>query len=301
MSAEENNGHTLEGIAQRLETLEHENAELRGAVAELGGSRLSGRDEEPERTPLGLEEGRVSRKGLLSKAGMAAAGLVVAGALTQRDIREAKAAPTIFTTDSANRGAIEATNTSATGFGVYAKSLVGVQGVSIVAGGAGLSGRSEGSTGIGIEAQSLNGGHGILASASDTDEVAGVRASGKTGVWGSTGAGGYSGVYGQHDGAQPSGGFGVVGDGIGSGRAGVLGRNPHASGSGVRGQSTNGYGGQFDGGKAQLRLNPKTTVGKPTTGAHTKGEIYMDSAGTLFVCTANGTPGTWRRFQTVAA
>jgi hypothetical protein len=194
MSAEENNGHTLEGIAQRLEALERENAELRGAVAELGGSRLSGPDEEPERAPLGLEEGRVSRKGLLSKAGMAAAGLVVAGALTQRDIREAKAAPTIFTTDSANRGAIEATNTSATGFGVYAKSYVGVQDVSIVAGRAGLSGRSEGSTGIGIEAQSLNGGHGILASASDTDEVAGVRATGKTGVWGSTGACGYSGV-----------------------------------------------------------------------------------------------------------
>jgi hypothetical protein len=106
---------------------------------------------------------------------------------------------------------------------------------------------------------------------------------------------------GQHDGAQPSGGFGVVGDGIGAGRAGVLGRNPHASGSGVRGQSTNGYGWQFDGGKAQLRIVPKTTVGKPTTGAQTKGEIYMDSAGTLFVCTANGTPGTWRRFQTIAA
>jgi hypothetical protein len=49
-----------------------------------------------------------------------------------------------------------------------------------------------------------------------------------------------------------------------------------------------------------LRLVPKTTVGKPTTGTHTKGEIYMDSAGTLFVCTANGTPGTWKKVSTTA-
>jgi hypothetical protein len=39
---------------------------------------------------------------------------------------------------------------------------------------------------------------------------------------------------------------------------------------------------------------PKGSAGKPTSGAHTKGEVYMDSAGTLFVCTANGTPALGR-------
>jgi hypothetical protein len=96
---------------------------------------------------------------------------------------------------------------------------------------------------------------------------------------------GHAAVYGRHT-AQ---GVGVVGDGGGSSYAGVLGRNGA------------GYGGQFEGGLAQLKLTPKGTAGKPTSGAHTKGEIYLDSAGTLFVCTANGTPGTWRTVTTTAA
>jgi hypothetical protein len=49
--------------------------------------------------------------------------------------------------------------------------------------------------------------------------------------------------------------------------------------------------------KAQLRLIPDLNAGKPT-GAHRKGEIYMDSAAKLFVCTKDGTPGTWRRINT---
>jgi hypothetical protein len=66
------------------------------------------------------------------------------------------------------------------------------------------------------------------------------------------------------------------------------------------GESKNGYGGRFVGGKAQLMLMPGGAVGKPTTGEHTEGELYMDSEATLFVCTADGTPGTWRRFTTTS-
>ena len=47
-------------------------------------------------------------------------------------------------------------------------------------------------------------------------------------------------------------------------------------------------------------LMPKGSAGKPTTGSHTKGELYMDSGATLFVCTRGGTPGTWRKFTTTA-
>jgi hypothetical protein len=50
----------------------------------------------------------------------------------------------------------------------------------------------------------------------------------------------------------------------------------------------------------QLRLVPSNATGKPTFGAHSKGELYMDSAARLSVCTKGGSPGTWRRFTTTA-
>jgi hypothetical protein len=101
--------------------------------------------------------------------------------------------------------------------------------------------------------------------------------------------------------------FGIVGDGTGAAGAGILGRNSGGSGvqgeggNGVHGKATSGYGGLFEGGKAQLKIAPKGTAGRPTTGAHSKGELYMDSAAALFVCTASGTPGKWRRVTTTAA
>ena len=51
----------------------------------------------------------------------------------------------------------------------------------------------------------------------------------------------------------------------------------------MRGSSVSGYGGHFSGGKAQVRLVPASTAGKPTMGSHQKGELYMDSAATLWV------------------
>jgi hypothetical protein len=136
-------------------------------------------------------------------------------------------------------------------------------------------------TGLCLGSAAQYGVHGVT----DANGQAGVRGEGGTGVWGRSEKNGYSGVYGQHTGS----GFGVVGDGRGSGRAGVLGRN------------STGYGGTFQGGQAQLKLEPGKSAGKPTTGAHTKGELYMDSEATLFVCTASASPGTWRRLTTTAA
>jgi hypothetical protein len=95
-----------------------------------------------------------------------------------------------------------------------------------------------------------------------------------------------------------TGGPGVRGVNSANGR-GLWGK-AQGSGEGVYGESTNGVGGLFTGGKAQLKLAPKATAGRPTSGAHTKGEIYMDSKGALFVCTVNGTPGTWRKVTTTA-
>ena len=110
----------------------------------------------------------------------------------------------------------------------------------------------------------------------------GMAAVGTVGLLAFSHEDGWSGAWGRHTGDGP----GVTGD--------------SARGTGVNGFSTSGYGGQFDGGKAQLKLVPKGTTGRPTTGSHAKGEIYMDTAGALFVCTVGGTPGTWRRFTTTA-
>jgi hypothetical protein len=49
-------------------------------------------------------------------------------------------------------------------------------------------------------------------------------------------------------------------------------------------------------GRAQLRLVPASGAGRPGN-AHSKGELFMDSAGALFVC-EECTPGTWRKFTT---
>jgi hypothetical protein len=306
---EEGNGLSLESLAQRLETqthrletLELENSELRSKVATLEGSQMPPGDaEKPARALL---DGRVSRRRLLSKAGVAAVGLVVAGALTQRDIREAKAAQLSGTGSFPFNGAVVGLNTNATGYGVAGNGpAVGVYGESSGSQSSGVRGISTFGNGVRGESSSGNGvygtsssGHAIFGegSATATEEVAGVRGIGKTGVWGSTGVLGHSGVYGQHTGSA---GFGLVGDGTGSTGAGVLGRDP--TGPGIEGRSSK-YGGKFAGSQAQLMLVPKGTVGKPS-GAHTKGEISMDSAGTLFVCTANGTPGTWRKVTTTAA
>ena len=101
-------------------------------------------------------------------------------------------------------------------------------------------------------------------------------------------------------------GYGVVGDATSAIYSGVWGRN-YGVGAGVRGASVrnNGVGvsgkgkycGQFEGGKVQLRLVPGSSAGAPG-GAHSKGEVYMDSAATLWVCVAGGNPATWKKVTT---
>ncbi len=134
MSAQES-GLSLEGLAHRLETLERENAQLRDEVTALRGSHTPRyRDEEPtSEFSEPEEEERMSRRRMLSRAGAAAVGLVVAGAFTQRDIREAEAAILVGSTDQANRGGVEGTNTSFSGYGVWGNSNgIGVQGTGVM-------------------------------------------------------------------------------------------------------------------------------------------------------------------------
>jgi hypothetical protein len=209
----------LHTFAQRLETLERENAELRSKVASLesSGTRRHAGAERASESSEADPEGRMSRRRMLGRAGAAAAGLVVDGAFTQRDIREAKAAIAESSND-ASIPAVKGTNTFG-GVGVSGKGLYGVEG------------DSDGATGQGVHGMNSSAGDGVLG---DSDGGAGIR--GRS-FGGATGA-----VAGKH--------FG------------------------------NGYGGLFEGGKAQLRLILGSAPGRPKDGlGHQKGEIYLDSAG----------------------
>jgi hypothetical protein len=113
-------------------------------------------------------------------------------------------------------------------------------------------------------------------------------------------------------------GVGVFGTGV----MGVRGHSETAESAGVHGEHTvmtgpgvfgkGEYGGVFQGSKSQLLLIPDAKPGKPVTTGHQgqgreryalKGELHLDSAGDLFVCTrgtgARG-PSLWRKFTTTA-
>jgi hypothetical protein len=96
MSEQDQNGLSLEGLAQRLEALERENAELRNEVAELRGSgtrwgevpALRGADTRGSGEAASAFDGQMSRRSLLSKAGAVA---VAAAVGTLLNPHEAKA------------------------------------------------------------------------------------------------------------------------------------------------------------------------------------------------------------------
>ena len=273
----EDNGLTLEGLAQRLEALERENTALRNEVVTALRGSGTRRDELAENrgsdTHLSGEaaalafDGQVSRRSLLSKAGAAAVAAVAAGTLLNQGKAQANHYGPGIEVDyvwahSDDRTAVGGISGPGPGgfFGVYGRAEN--------ADWAGVAGRHYEQGGIGVDGWAAFG--------------IGVKGNGRNGVHGQSTETGWAGVYGNN---TTSYGFGVVGDGKGDTGAGVLGRNP------------TGYGGQFEGGKAQLQLKPGGSTGKPTTGTHTKGEIYMDSAGTLFVCTADGSPGRWKQIS----
>jgi len=331
----EDKGRTLEGLAQRLDELERENASLRSEAALAGVPTSRGeaalRD---NREASNVEFGEVRCK------------TVDASEVTVRGRRTFDTIGIVYGRCEGPGAGVEGSN------GEYGKPSVH----------AAVRGDSRASNGIGVYGEGAT--YGVQGRGDDPIyglEGTGVRGEGATGVWGSSSKIGWSGVYGQHTAEAGSGnsaeaGYGVVGDGTGSG-AGVFGRNSSGTAAGrscgvlgegqfgIIGKSTapgfagvsgehtgqqgygvlgrndiftgvralgktgvwgsslgGGYGGQFDGGKAQLMLKPKGgTPGKPTSGEHTKGELFMDSEAALFVCTASGTPGTWRRFTTTAA
>jgi len=285
----------LHDVLARLDTLEQRNTAIErdnAMLKEQNGALLARIERQPilldttDEAP-GSPLERMSRRWILRRGMQAAAATVVAGVLVQRETQEAHAAHsgTRVDADSVYAHHVSATSEGG-GAGVYGSTNSATEYI------AGVWGQNHG-TGPGVLGKSVTG--------------VGVIGDGLIGVKGTSSAPGYGAAYGVHT----NGGYGVVGDGHGASTAGVLGRN--AGGSGVRGEgktgvhgkatsgkglfgeSGSGYGGVLGGGKAQLRLLPRPTTGKPTTGAHQIGELYLDQVGSLFICTAAGTPGTWKK------
>lgn len=222
----------------------------------------------------------------------------------------------------AGYGAVYGENTASEGYGVVAdaegtdsaavlgrnpegdairgEGKVGVHGVSSVGHGVVGDGAGSGMAGV-LGRHSL--GLGVVGTG-----VTGVKGEGQTGVMGVSGIANGTGVLGFHSSGE---GHGVSGNSVGTTFAGLYGYN-HAGDAvrgegktGVRGISPNscgvfgaggtGYGGIFSGTRSQLRLTPTGRIGRPTTGYHQIGELYLDKVGSLFICSVAGTPGTWRR------
>jgi hypothetical protein len=92
--------------------------------------------------------------------------------------------------------------------------------------------------------------------------------------------------------ANPGPGYGVYAT-----SAAGIGVRAHTGGPiGVLGIADTGIGGIFSGGNAQLALLPAATLGPPASGGH-RGTFFVDNAGVLWYCTADGVPGTWIRLS----
>jgi len=320
----------LAALERRDERLERENQQLRAEMAALYASMTrqaaSPAASTPEPDPTPIE--RMSRRWVLRRAMQSTAAAVVAGVLVQADKRDAVAGHATqnvhvnalvahqvnvsndsgevalnSSTNSAHTAAASGRNTSSgpgvegtstSGTGVKGSGSVGVWGAGT--GSSGVFGSNSGS-GAGVEGYNSAG--------------VGVIGTGKIGTHGTSSEPWHGAVYGEHTGTE---GYGVVGDASGTLSAAMLGRNTvgdairgegktglrgvSPNGTGVFGEGGTGYGGVFKGARAQVRLTPTGRIGKPTTGSHQIGELYLDKNGALFICTANGTPGTWRKVST---
>lgn len=147
----------------------------------------------------------------------------------------------------------------------------------------------------------------IVGMTSGSDTANGSR----TGIYGRTlapGTLGGQGVFGSAEGAENtflgSNTFGVVGTAGPSGY-GVFGYTKTGTGAvGVLGRSDEGFGviaSSFTGvslyvrNSGRLQQDLRSTAGAPAAGSFQIGEMIRDSLGDMYICTAAGAPGTWRK------
>jgi hypothetical protein len=199
--------------------------------------------------------------------------------------------------NSRDQAALLASSKSATSAAVVVKHEAGGIALSATATGAGY----------GIESNSQSG-VAVAGISTDNTGVAGAGPTGVAGIgtpadgiaYGVTGSITSTGTPANGDAANGAGVFGAVRKGFGptpvATSAAVAGLN-EGLGFGALIVSAKGIGIQAQGLVAPLQLVPAAGTGAPlpASGAHTKGEIYLDSLGTLLVCVTDGTPGTWTK------
>jgi len=286
-----------------LDTLRHENARLSALVASIPtGTDLDDvRPVAAEIDTAPLE--RLSRRVVLRRAMQATAATVATGVLLQRDTQPADASHSMARIDanavyahyvfgSSEDGyiairALTNSDTHPANYGLNEGLGPGIEGRSA---GNGVQGYSYNTNASGVYGENGNGNGGFGVAGDTTSAASLDLLLARAGVFGRNNGTG-AGVFGLS--------VNTNGDGVlGIGKVGVHGTS--RSGNGILGEGGSGYGGQFKGNRAQLRLAPTTRTGQPTTGAHQVGELYLDKTGSLFICTMAGTPGTWRKVSTTA-
>ncbi|HAP74883.1 MAG TPA: hypothetical protein DCR14_02230 [Acidimicrobiaceae bacterium] len=120
------------------------------------------------------------------------------------------------------------------------------------------------------------------------------------------------GVYGRASKPGSNGGCGVFGSAGGpenpfeasslnvgvmgtSNQMGVVGVSNSADGVAVAAYNLNGGASVFVGGSGILRFERQFLSGPITSGTHSAGEVICDGVGDVYVCSAGGSPGTWRK------
>jgi hypothetical protein len=311
-----------EDFEARLERLERDNERLRAELAQL-------RDHRPVPTapdvPVRPATGGFSRRRLLQGIGTATAagaGLVATGMIG--GTRPAGATHALGFGHQNNMGA-EATYLSGnmsesvfnvlnagTGAAISAIGSLGSSTEAVVSGlhqglgpallgtisnGSNPAAAVHGSTngpGFGVRGQTTGGGAAVRGSINN-------GGSSGHGVHGTVNGHGHA-LFGEVDGLFDANGNAIRGVTTGTAGALVAMINNAQNASSAVLASTNGRGVALEaqGGRAPLLLTPATTAGPPTADAHQKGELFVDSAGLLWLCTTSGTAGTWVRSLTSA-
>jgi hypothetical protein len=272
------------------------------------------------RSALHREHARASRRALLKLGGAAAAAGVAATAalVTSEGGQTAHATDGLnlvigqINTGTAQTSLAIAGSSSASPFfqvdatGSTNSGAIAIKGLSNASSGIGVYGTASGANGGGVVASAPTG-YGVYAGSNSGYGVFGISTSGvgvggestsTSGVNGSSSTG--AGVWGQSNSSTGVNGLSTSGVGVWGQSTSSTGVNGLSStGAGMWGQSTANVGGVFIGGRAALALGQGGAPGAPSANAHVKGDVYLDSLATVWVCIADGTPGTWVRLLSV--
>lgn len=277
-------------LRAELVSLREEVSRLQAAAEGVGAAK----DGDPVAEVVAITEAPTNRRGFFKMAGAAAAGAVVAS-----------------TVAGAQPAAAATNGTMLIGVG---NAPTGVDDTTTIT----VPGTTELSDTL-LRANNFSNGSAIVLPTNHAIAVAGTTSGQSTlnrfmtGVYGRTISGATNeadagqGVFGSTGGAEnpfTASRVGVCGSSDGGGFGGVFFNDEATTSTGVIGRanlgtgviaaSTNGLSLYVRGG-GRIQQDLRGTAGPPASGAFSVGEQIRDSLGDLYICTAGGSPGTWRK------